>query len=247
MVTQTRTLTPSPTHNVAPTVLPTLTRTLPPTAVLPPTVTLNPTLVTFTPSPVPTSTPTLTPGERLLVLAADEGVVLPGESTLYILSNNQIAIVALPADTQVLLLSGEEQPNPLNPNEILLHVRVLNGSDQDGWIAQQRLETAKAITPHAVVNDSYSQGVNIRRGDGVNYEVLTVLYPGSWVRIIGVSSERSGWYLVKLPTGLQGWVAPNVVIIVGDISNVPVVVPPPSPTPTETPTPEVTVTETPTP
>jgi hypothetical protein len=245
--TQTLTLAPKPTNSLTPTLLPTLTRTAPATSIQPPTVTLNPTVVTFTPSPEPSSTPTLTPGEQMLILAADEGVILAGESTLYILPANPsdtVQTVALPSHTQVQLVDDEVRPSPLNPNETLLHVGVLD-SDQEGWISRQTLEAADAITPHAIVNDVYSQGVNVRRGDGVAYDVITVLHPGSWMRIIGISSERSGWYLVEVSTGRQGWIAPNVVTIIGDISDLPVVVPPPSPTPTETPTPEITETPTP--
>jgi uncharacterized protein YgiM (DUF1202 family) len=97
-------------------------------------------------------------------------------------------------------------------------------------------------TPRATV--SANVPVNVRRGDSVIYEAFAALQPGQTVTIVGRSSTGSGWYVVDLPNGQRGWVAPTVVTVSGDLSGVPFVAPPPPPTPTPipaTPTPAATV------
>jgi hypothetical protein len=44
--------------------------------------------------------------------------------------------------------------------------------------------------------------------------------------LLGVSTTGSGWLLVENGSGLQGWVSPTETMVVGDTSNVPLVVPP---------------------
>ncbi|NWG16027.1 MAG: hypothetical protein HXY41_05270 [Chloroflexi bacterium] len=88
-------------------------------------------------------------------------------------------------------------------------------------------------TPRATV--SAGVPVNVRRGDSVVYDAFAALQPGQTVTIVGRSSTGSGWYVVDLPNGQRGWVAPTVVTVSGDLSGVPFVVPPPPPTPTPIP------------
>ncbi len=48
--------------------------------------------------------------------------------------------------------------------------------------------------------------------------------------LLGRSTNATGWYLVRLPSGLEGWVSPTVITTTGDPNGLPFV-PPPSPLP----------------
>lgn len=93
--------------------------------------------------------------------------------------------------------------------------------------------TALDLTPRAEI----VTGANVRQGDSTFYPIVTGLVAGEIVPVVGISSTGSGWYLIELPNGRRGWVAPSVVRITGDVRNVPRVAPPPPPPPTATPTP----------
>jgi hypothetical protein len=76
---------------------------------------------------------------------------------------------------------------------------------------------------------------NVRRGDSLAYEVISALRPGEIAPIIAISSTGSGWYVIQLPSGARGWIAPSVVIVRGDTRNLPRFDPPPPPSPTPIP------------
>jgi len=73
---------------------------------------------------------------------------------------------------------------------------------------------------------------NVRRGDGTQYEVIGSITAGTTVTIVGTSALGTNWYLVVLPNGTQGWVAPSIVEVTGNLATVPRVNPPPPPTAT---------------
>ncbi|MBI1277904.1 MAG: SH3 domain-containing protein [Anaerolineaceae bacterium] len=91
--------------------------------------------------------------------------------------------------------------------------------------------TAFSTSPQATARIN----ANVRRGDGTIFEVIGNLPAGTTVQIIGVSSLGTNWYLVVLPNGQQGWVAPSVVDVSGNLASVPRVNPPTPPTPTPIP------------
>ncbi|MEP6987844.1 MAG: SH3 domain-containing protein [Chloroflexota bacterium] len=91
--------------------------------------------------------------------------------------------------------------------------------------------TAFSNTPQATAR----LNANVRRGDGTIYETVGNLPAGTTVQIIGVSSLGTNWYLIVLPNGIQGWIAPSVVDVTGNFSGVPRVNPPPPPVPTPIP------------
>jgi hypothetical protein len=93
--------------------------------------------------------------------------------------------------------------------------------------------TVLDLTPRAEI----VTGANVRQGDSTFYPVISGLVAGEIVPVVGISNTGSGWYLIELPNGRRGWVAPSVVRISGDVRNVPRVSPPPPPPPTATPTP----------
>ncbi|MCB9456425.1 MAG: SH3 domain-containing protein [Anaerolineaceae bacterium] len=82
---------------------------------------------------------------------------------------------------------------------------------------------------------------NVRRGDSTQYEVMGALLTGQSAQVVGISSFGSNWYLIQLPNGTRGWIAPSVVNASGNMANVPLVSPPAPPTPTFTPTPAAQV------
>lgn len=262
--TATPTLTPSRTNTptrtptataLPPTASPTLTGT--PTATLthaaPATVTLNPTIITWTPSPSPTVTPTLTPGELMLVFAADEGVILGDDTPLYQAETDTTGDIVftleltLDQDSQVQVLSRDEQPSPDQPGDVLREVEVLEGdyAAVTGWVSQAALEAATPITPRAqAANEA---GVNVRRGDSLSHPAIGRLLAGDYARITGISRRGTGWYRIELPGGVQGWVAPGVVIVTGDVSDLPLIMPPAPPRATATPAAVDTPVQTPVP
>lgn len=93
--------------------------------------------------------------------------------------------------------------------------------------------TAIDLTPQAEI----VTGANVRSGDSTSYPVILGLVAGEIVPVVGLSNTGSGWYLIELPSGRRGWVAPSVVRISGDVRNLPRIAPPPPPPPTATPTP----------
>jgi serine/threonine protein phosphatase PrpC len=237
--TPTATLPPTATPQPSATRAPTVTRTIEPT------VTLDPSVITWTPAPPPTATPTLSPAELMLVWANQDGVALTAETTLYQLYRSSdtepytlLDTISLQAGTQVQLLSDTQQPHPTDPTMILRDVLVMDGLNRgiEGWIDQLALENAQPIVPR--VTPKEDTDVNVRSGDSLVFNPIGRLEPGEYALILGVSTRNSDWYRVQLPDGTTGWVASSVVVTVGDVSNLPAAVPPPIPVrPTFTPEP----------
>lgn len=80
--------------------------------------------------------------------------------------------------------------------------------------------------------------VNVRRCDLVdNFRcayVASLTSEGG--QILAISSNGSGWYQIRVPSGITGWVSPTVIAISGDVSSLPQVMPPaPLPAPTAAP------------
>jgi hypothetical protein len=178
----------------------------------------------------------------MLVFAAEEGVILPATTTLYVLPEDASATpqvlseTVLEPETQVMAIGTEERANPNAPDEVLRQVKVLSGPNRDrtGWLLQTALEGAMPITPHVIVKGDVPIGANIRRGDSTAHGVVGVMSPGESAKIVGISSRGTGWYLIELSDGTRGWIAPNLVITVGNVSDLPQVAPPPLPSPTPT-------------
>ncbi len=78
---------------------------------------------------------------------------------------------------------------------------------------------------------------NVRTGDDTVFSVAGVLRNGTTAPILGISSTGSGWYYIELPNGTRGFIAPSVVTVTGDLSNLTRTNPPPRPIPTSTPAP----------
>ncbi len=97
---------------------------------------------------------------------------------------------------------------------------------------QQPLAPAPTAIP-AGTNGTALADVNVRRGDSTAYERFTFIRSGETVPIVGISSTGTGWYVIQLPDGRQGYVAPNTLRITGRTAGLPFFTPPPPPaTPT---------------
>lgn len=80
---------------------------------------------------------------------------------------------------------------------------------------------------------------NLRGGDSTLHNIEDGLQPGTELEVLGRSSRGTNWLFVRTPDGEQGWVAPSVVRLSGNILDAPEVDPPPPPV---TPTPIATAT-----
>ncbi len=77
---------------------------------------------------------------------------------------------------------------------------------------------------------------NVRAGDSTAYPIIGALMTNQAAPVVGISSTGSGWWVIALPDGRQGWVSPTVVIVTGDTTGLPAVTPPRSPAPPAAPT-----------
>ena len=83
-------------------------------------------------------------------------------------------------------------------------------------------DTTPQVTPTGATT-------NVRRCDVVDNQacpVLDFLRQGEFATILALSSNGSGWYQVRLASGLVGWVSPTVVTTSGELSSLPRVAPP---------------------
>jgi hypothetical protein len=101
--------------------------------------------------------------------------------------------------------------------------------------------TAFNLTPVAVAVTN----ANVRAGDNTSYPIVGSLVANQQVAVVGRSNTGSGWWVVELPDGKRGWVAPSVVQVSGDLRGLPLLSPPATPTPIASPTPvlpDITIT-----
>lgn len=90
--------------------------------------------------------------------------------------------------------------------------------------------TATLANSSAAVTGMVSvASANVRVGDGQEFAVLRSLLQGTQVDVIGIASTGSGWYLVRLPDGGEGWMSPQVLTVTGDTGALRPVQPPPRP------------------
>jgi hypothetical protein len=80
---------------------------------------------------------------------------------------------------------------------------------------------------------------NVRAGDSTAYPVVGSLFAGETVSVIGRSSTGSGWWVIRMSNGGQGWIAPSVARVTGDTRSLPIFNPPATPTPVATATPQL--------
>lgn len=127
-------------------------------------------------------------------------------------------------------LRVENEPSPFAPLEQQPAATAIPPIQQ----ATQPPTPTQAVvtTPQVTANVN----ANVRVGDSTSYAVITTLPQGQSAPIIARSGTGSGWYLIRLSDGRQGWIAPSTVTVQGDTSGIQFLNPPPPPA-TLTPTP----------
>lgn len=60
---------------------------------------------------------------------------------------------------------------------------------------------------------------NVRAGDSTSYRIVGKLQAGESAPILGVSARGAGWFYIELPDGTRGFIAPDIVITEGDLTN----------------------------
>jgi hypothetical protein len=106
---------------------------------------------------------------------------------------------------------------------------LINGGVQPPATPTPTATSAPSSTAPTVTPAPGNGTINVRRCDVVdNYSCAVVGYlkQGETAPIIGISNNGSGWYQVRLTSGVVGWVSPTVVVAEGDMSGVPAVAPP---------------------
>ncbi|MBL8134283.1 MAG: hypothetical protein JNL42_20645 [Anaerolineae bacterium] len=78
---------------------------------------------------------------------------------------------------------------------------------------------------------------NVREGDSTAYRIIVTLPNSTELNIRGISNRGSGWYYVMMQDGRLGWMSPDIVETLGDLTGLPLVAPPPPPAPTAAPLP----------
>lgn len=83
-------------------------------------------------------------------------------------------------------------------------------------------------TPTPVIATATANtNANVRSGDGTGFSVIASLRRGQTIEIIGVSSRGTGWFVITLPDGREGWIADFVVTVTSDnVDDLPEVDPP---------------------
>lgn len=104
------------------------------------------------------------------------------------------------------------------------------------------VNTPEPTATEAVVAPSLtaSNGMNVRGGPGLTYNIVGAMQAGETADIIG-KNPQGDWWQITLATGQQGWVYSPLVTTNGDVSAVAVAadIPTPPPAPTAAPEPVV--------
>ncbi|PJF26277.1 MAG: hypothetical protein CUN53_08530 [Phototrophicales bacterium] len=205
--------------------------------------------------------------EEILISATATDAV--GITRVQLIVNGQISkTVTANGETNfsALLDFIPRQPGTVNVQVIAYRSSVASDPAQiQLTIGQLTLVRTPSATPQIIVPTSVFptanpanplcrvrtvSNVNLRPGPGTNYNpVLTVIPSGTEIPIIGRLFDNT-WWNIRFGS-LNGWVSANVVQVLGNCFNIPVIAPPPPPTvpvtfqpPTITPTATQTVTPT---
>ncbi|MBI1255929.1 MAG: hypothetical protein GC204_00520 [Chloroflexi bacterium] len=189
--------------------------------------------VPWQPVTLPTSTPVING-----ILGTWDTTLMPDglyELRLTVFTNSTQVRYARVSPLRVL---NNLPPFAITPVSVSLpqpSVIIVTATPTNAQFAQQPVQPPASGSPQVTA----AIDANVRVGDSVGYAPVGALLNGQSAPILGVSSTGSGWWLIQLPDGRQGWIAGSTVRLSGDISRVPLVAPP---MPTATPTPTATAT-----
>jgi hypothetical protein len=107
------------------------------------------------------------------------------------------------------------------------------------WPAPAVAQQASSATPPPVRVEAFQQ-TNVRSGPGAYYDQVGVMVAGQVGEVIGRSPDSQWLKIVYIGAPENsGWVFRDFVSLVGELPNIPTVLPPPTPTLPPTPTPAV--------
>ena len=149
--------------------------------------------------------------------------------------------VITPADDMLFHVVGplrvENEGMPVTavvvPAEVIVPARVIVTPTAEVVVVRE-------VTPVPVAAPMVTARVNanVRTGDSIRFRAIDALLAGESAPVLGVSSRDTGWYQIALPNGQRGWISDVVVLVSGNLENLPRIVPPPlPPPPTVTPPP----------
>lgn len=102
-------------------------------------------------------------------------------------------------------------------NQLWYKIKLNDGSF--GWVAswvvelKVKVENTKSASTKLIIIDPPL--VNLRKGPGLKYELVTAITSHLETRGLYEATDENGkiWYMIKLPNGIEGWVAGWVVTV----------------------------------
>lgn len=130
----------------------------------------------------------------------------------------------------------------LGRNESSSWLKIRTSTNVEGWSNASLLTTSAALSSLPIIFEAptltatavvATGALNVRTGPGVTYGVVTAVYQGQTVTLLGRTSNNA-WVKIQIVTGQQGWVnasliTPNVAISTLPIADVPAQPAPPVP------------------
>lgn len=177
---------------------------------------------------MPTPTPTPLPVQPATPIAQPTAVVTTGVLNVRSGPSVSFAVVDVVYQGQQLVIVGR--------NESSTWVNIRTPDNIEGWVNADLVQPSVAVDSLPVVDnplDSPSAvvttgAVNVRSGPGLDYSVITILYQGQSVALIG-RTNNSSWLKVDLGNDQQGWLNSNTVQTNFPVSSLPVAEVPPPP------------------
>lgn len=121
-------------------------------------------------------------------------------------------------------------------NQSATWVKVRTPGNTEGWVNARLVQSSVAVgslpvvdspltSPSAVVTTG---AVNVRSGPGFDFGVITILYQGQSVAVIG-RTNNSSWIKVRLGNDQEGWIGSSALQTNVPVQSLPVVEVPPPP------------------
>lgn len=121
-------------------------------------------------------------------------------------------------------------------NQDATWVKVRTPDNIEGWVNARLVQTSVVVgslpivdspltSPSAIVTTG---AVNFRSGPGFDYGVITILYQGQTVAVIG-RTNNSSWLKAKLENEQEGWIGSSALQTNVPVQSLPVVEVPPPP------------------
>lgn len=115
-------------------------------------------------------------------------------------------------------------------------IKVRTPDNTDGWVNARLVQTSVAVSSLPVVDSPLTSpsavvitgAVNFRSGPGFDFGVITILYQGQTVAVIG-RTNNSSWLKARIENGQEGWIGSSALQTNVPVQSLPVVEVPPPP------------------